>query len=361
MSMDDACVYYDPEETGLTRGPWREERDRIQARVIEDSTTDEGVRLTTMEVTIHRFVLAELNTHRTFSRNSESSRAVPFAKRVEKVRNSPAIPISFPAEQRGMSGGAELEGEARVRAQYEWEAASREAALAAIRLAGREEWPAETRVHKSIPNRMLEPYLWHTVVITATEWAGFFHQRCHPAAQPEIRVAAECMAAVLNESRPWALAPGEWHTPFVEEDEQSALSWVNDPYGPVTRRDIENATEDAVEEERYPGEEVILKAHERGISVVEALKQLSAARCARASYVLNREWDIEKDFARFDKLTTEQMESGNPVHWSPLEHVATPCWQCAENDPLAHPRGAHEGNFRGWKQFRHEMDASPYV
>lgn len=353
------CVYYDPDggPDEMSGGPWREERDRIQARVIEDSVTDWGIRLTTVEATIHRFMLAELNTHRTFSRNSESSRAVPFAKRLEKVRTSPAIPISFPAEKPGMSGGAELEGQARTRAVHEWVDASRSAIAAAQRLVGREDWPAESRVHKSIANRILEPFLWHTVVITATEWEGFFSQRCHPAAQPEIRAAAECIRAAMGHSIPTPLTTGEWHTPFVEEDELSALSWARDPSRPVTNEDVTNAMEDP-EEERYPGEELILLAWDRGVSVWDAIKQLSAARCARASYVLNGEWDMRKDFARFDKLTTEQMESGNPVHWSPLEHVATP------TPPGPAPEfeaGVYPGNLRGWFQFRHELDVSPYA
>ena len=53
----------------------------ISAEIIADTYcefTDE--RVTTMEVTMHRFVLAEFNTHRVFSRNSASSRAIPVRK-----------------------------------------------------------------------------------------------------------------------------------------------------------------------------------------------------------------------------------------------------------------------------------------
>jgi thymidylate synthase ThyX len=291
---------YQWREDGQTYGsPWRSERDCVQARVIADSISPEDIRLTTLEVTMHRFVLAEFNTHRVFSRNSESSRAVPFPKRLQKVLESPAIPLSFPMEQRGMQGGAELEGEDLQRAKDLWLEARTYATTYGAAL-------SQSDVHKSIANRLLEPFLWHTVVVTATEWEGFFHQRLHADAQPEIRAAAHCMWSAMDNSLPTPLRHGDWHLPFI------------------TRQDREEMQGDA-------------------------LKQISSARCARTSYVTHDgHRSLEDDLLLYKRLVDRAPDEDNPHHWSPLEHVATP-WQ-----------GRAPGNFRGWLQHRHELDASPY-
>lgn len=149
---------------------WRDERDQPQARVLLDSVSPEGVRLTTFEVTLHRFVLAELNTHRVFSRNSASSRAIPFSQQVAKVMEHPAIPVEWRQRQRGMQGGELLNRADTLNARHHWEWARAKAVEAAQSL-------HDLGVHKSIVNRLLEPFLWHNVIITATEWDGFWEQR----------------------------------------------------------------------------------------------------------------------------------------------------------------------------------------
>ena len=53
---------------------------KIKAVIAADSINVKGKRITTFIVTMPRIVLAELNTHRVFSRNSASSRAIPFTK-----------------------------------------------------------------------------------------------------------------------------------------------------------------------------------------------------------------------------------------------------------------------------------------
>jgi hypothetical protein len=293
---------YQWRKDGQTYGsPWRAERDCVQARVIADSISPEGIRLTTLEVTMHRFVLAEFNTHRVFSRNSESSRAVPFPKRLAKVMESPAIPLSFPAEQRGMQGGEELGPKGRASAEKNWLIARDSAVQSAVAMADYD------GVHKSVVNRLLEPFLWHAVVVTATEWEGFFHQRLHADAQPEIRAAAHCMWSAMDNSLPTPLGHGDWHLPFI------------------TRQDREEMQGDA-------------------------LKHISSARCARTSYVTHDgHRSLEDDLLLYKRLVDRAPDEDNPHHWSPLEHVATP-W-----------RGRAPGNFRGWLQHRHELDAPPYA
>lgn len=246
--------------------------------------------MTTIEATMHRFVLAELNTHRLFSRNSASSRAVPVARQIERVLNDPAMPVEFGAKKAGMQAGPALEGAARSEAEAAWLEARDHAVVAAQRLLA-------VGVHKQVANRLLEPFMWHTVIVSATDWDGFWHQRCSPLAQPEIRVVAEAMRDAMAGSVPETLAPGAWHLPYVQAEDRAE---VDDP---------------------------------------ELLRRVSAARCGRVSY-LNHDGqrDLDGDLRLYERFV-----GATPSHASPLEHVATPA---VGPQPPA-------GNFRGWTQLRH--------
>jgi thymidylate synthase ThyX len=268
----------------------------ISAKVIADSYSEyTEQRITTVEVTIHRFVLAELNTHRVFSRNSASSRAIPILKQIARILNEPAIPVEWGSNQSGMQAGTPLQGKAARKAERQWRRAAKSAIKHAKKL-------NKMGVHKQIVNRLLEPFMWHTVIITSTEWENFFSQRCSPLAQPEIHVAADHIKAALNDSTPRILKVGEWHLPYIQPDEQ----------------DLPLATK----------------------------IQVSVARCARVSYLTQdgiRE--IVKDIELFERLTTAE-----PPHWSPLEHVATPL------TPYGRQGGVNPtGNFQGWGQLRHNL------
>lgn len=246
------------------------------AKVIEDSINEEGVRLTTFELRFRRFVLSEFNTHCVLSRNSASSRAIPVTKQLMKVWGEPAFPATWPAEQKGMQGGAELtEGTVRL-AKHHWLAARDAAATRAEEL-------LKAGVHKSVTNRLLEPFMWHTAVVTATAWDNFFEQRCSPLAQPEIREVAELMQQARIESEPQLLEDGMWHLPYVDPD-------------------------------------TFLEMAERGMASYTDLAKVSAARCARVSYLTqDGRRDVEEDLKLYERLVTAR-----PAHWSPLEHVATP-------------------------------------
>jgi hypothetical protein len=263
-----------------------------RATVIADSVSERGVRLATLEVTLHRFVLAELNTHRVFSRNSASSRAIPVAKQLDRVLTDPALPLEFGANQRGMQAGPALTGAAHDEALRAWLHA-RDEAVAAVRTL------LDLGVHKQVANRLLEPFLWHTVIVTATDWEGFWAQRCSPLAQPEIRAAADAMRQAYEASDPVVVRDGDWHTPYLRPDE----------------RDLD----------------------------LETRKRISAARCARVSYLTHDgRRDLDADLELYGRLVT-----ADPPHSSPLEHVATPA-------PAGH-RAA--GNLRGWAQLRHRVEA----
>lgn len=267
------------------------------ARVICDSLSPYGKRLTTIEVTFHRFVLAEMNTHRVFSRNTASSRAIPYKTMRDSVMNNPAIPLTWPAEQRGMQGGEELNEGLSLSAEIQWMRARDIAVETADRL-------HNLGVHKSVINRLLEPFQYVTSIITATYWTGFWEQRDSYLAQPEIREAARAMRHAYEHSSPQRLKLGEWHLPYITSDDYK----------------------EAVER-KYD------KAYATSI-----FKMLSAARCARVSYLTHdgkRSWDA--DLNLYNRLVTAY-----PPHWSPLEHVATPA------------NYQTKGNFDGWAQLRHE-------
>lgn len=283
------------------------------ARVIADSVRVEeresmylAPRLTTLEVKMHRFVLAEFNTHRMFSRNSASSRAIPLAKQLNRVAQDPAWPIEWPAEQPGMQGGSALEDDALWMAQQLWrDVFSYTHERVDHYLAYCERGDRE-RLHKSLVNRLLEPFMYHTVIVTATEWDNFFEQRCSPLAQPEIRIVAEAMRDAIAASTPVERRPRDaswldqggwqgWHLPYIDDEDFAAAAAC--------------------------GEDV---------------RHVSAARCARVSYLTHDgQRDVQEDAALYGRLVGQK-------HWSPLEHVARP------TDPMIES-GA---NFRGWTQLR---------
>ncbi|MEO9170886.1 MAG: FAD-dependent thymidylate synthase [Candidatus Baltobacteraceae bacterium] len=261
----------------------------FSSRILLDSVSPAGVRLTTMEVTFPRFVLAEFNTHRNFSRNSASSRAIPTSKLIERVLREPAIPVEWGRNKKGMSSEESLDDEARALALENWLRARDEAVTRARTF-------SELKVHKQIANRVLEPFMWHTVIVTATEWDNFFALRSSPNAQPEIHVASDLMRDALAGSSPRPLALGDWHLPLLQDDERGL---------PVDRR-----------------------------------KKISVARCARVSYLTHDGTrNIEADVALFERLKEDR-------HLSPFEHVATPARNVA-----------FHANVRGWVQMRKEIEA----
>jgi hypothetical protein len=181
-----------------------------EARILADSVSPVGVRLTSFLVRFPRFILAEVNTHRMLSRNFESSRAVPVAKRIEAVRANPFVPEAFGSARKGMQAGGPLEGQERDRALDAWMDACRDALNAAERLAA-------LGVHKQLANRVLEPFSFVSGIITATEWDNFFALRLHPDAQPEFQRLARLMRDAMDRSLPARLGYGEWHLPFGED------------------------------------------------------------------------------------------------------------------------------------------------
>ena len=257
------------------------------AKILADSLAPSGVRLTTFELTYPRFVHAELMTHRQFSRNAASSRAIPIEKMIERVEKDPAIPRYWGKNRPGMKATEELSGTWAKIAYETWLDGAKSAVRTAKLLYG-------TGLHKEVVNRVLEPFSWITVIVTATDYDNFFNQRVHPDAQPEIRWVAESMQLLLKNSIPKNVAAGEWHMPLVHN----------------------------YEKESYPP---------------ETLRKVSVARAARVSYLTHEgKCDIKKDLELYDKLV-----NASPPHLSPFEHVA-----------MALLTKERSGNLVGWKQLR---------
>jgi thymidylate synthase ThyX len=260
------------------------------ARILADSISPAGVRLTTLEVTFPRIVLAEFNTHRVFSRNSASSRAIPVERMLAMVCEHPYVPSEWGQNQKGMQAEQLLDPREASKAEAVWLQALYAAVDQAQRL-------LDCGVHKQLTNRLLEPFLWHTVIVSSTEWSNFFHLRCHAAAHPDIRKVAVLMRDAMVASAPRLLAQDEWHLPLTTPDELQ--EWRS-----------------------------------------ENIVKMSVGRCARVSYLTHDgKRNPEADIALHDRL----LEAG---HMSPFEHVARPMTSEEEE------RMRFMSNFDGWVQYR---------
>lgn len=163
-----------------------------------------------MRITLPRFVLAELNTHRKLSKNAGSSRAISVKRRIAMIETDPVFPIEWGLNQRGMHAEYVLDDESVIDANCAWKDAMNYAIQCALDL-------DKLGVHKQIVNRVLEPYVWVDVIVSSTEWDNFFMLRCNPKAQPEIRKIAEMMREALAGSIPTPLAWGAWHIPLAQD------------------------------------------------------------------------------------------------------------------------------------------------
>ena len=240
--------------------------EHIDAKVICDSVNPvNNKRLTTFQIRIPRMILAELNTHKCLVKSFASSRAIPSRILRSEVWNDPFIPVYWGKSQKGMSAEVELDGWRKSVAKFLWLSASKSAVMF--------HWMMEkVGLHKQTCNRVIEPWLSVTGVISGTEWDNFFKLRCSPMAQPEMRKLAEKMRDAMNASVPRELSVNEPHLPFIDEEERKKFS------------------------------------------LDEQIK-VSVARCCRTSYnnMLGKKSQPEEDIKLFERATSHE-------HWSPCEH-----------------------------------------
>lgn len=300
------------------------------ARIIADSLNEHGQRLTTMVLKFPRIVLAEFNTHRMLSRNSASSRAIPFKRMVEMV-NQGFFPMKWMKEHPGMQGTEYLEDDSLL-LHANWLNARQQAIQSAENL-------SRLGVSKQLCNRLLEPFMWHTAIVTATEWENFFALRAHPDAEIHIQDLAHRMLEAYNASEPKQLKAGEWHIPFGDQmDEARLCQVINDKFEVIPYQD----------------------AGYIDLSMYEV--KIATARCARVSYMnFEGKDDYEADIKLYDRL----LKSG---HMSPFEHCARAMSHGEYRDsvrawtvPATHknPTGISQGwcaNFRGWTQLRKTIE-----
>lgn len=268
----------------------------ISAQIIQASVNPRGKWIVTWLLTYPRFIHAEFMTHRVFSRNAASSRAIPISKMIRDVINNPAVPEFWGANQKGMQAAHELTGLARSAAKLVWREARWFGVAGAWLL-------SKVGAHKQLANRLLEPWAHITVLATSTEHDNFFALRAHKDAQPEFQVLAYRMLAQFVACEPTPLDWGDWHIPFGT--------------GSV----------------RFSEDEEGREALSRELAV-------ATARAARTSYATFSASRMEKDrqFIEDVGLHNRLADAG---HWSPFEHSA-----CASTQTDGH------SNFKGWCQYR---------
>ncbi len=239
----------------------------IEAKVICDSLSLDGDRVTTIQLRYPRSIHSQVLTHRAFSRNSSSSRAIPIAKLIEQVRTDRVYPSSWRKNAKGMQPTGTVSAENAILARESWNRAA-EAAMAEAGIM------ADLGIAKEISNRVLEPFSHIQTILTATEFGNFDSLRLKDA-QEEMCLLANAMKKARDDSMPRILSLGEWHLPYITFDDEVT---IEDP---------------------------------------ELLASISAARCARVSYLLHdgAKPPLEKD------LDLSRMLRGDR-HMSPFEH---PC------------------------------------
>lgn len=313
----------------------------ITAKVVCDSISEQGHRITTFELEYNRFIHGELLTNRMFSRNCSSSRAIPIKKMIEYTENNMAMPLYYGSRKSGMQAGDELES--TWLPKLLWKSCFKVAKYTALAM-------DKLGLHKQIPNRLLEPWQMIKVVVTATDFDNFFNLRIEGAAQPEIAMLAHKMYLAREASNPILLKAGQYHLPYVE-------SYT---LGDVVTKVSEN-------EQYYflPSDDLTVDVE---LTLEEAIK-ISAASCAAQSY-RTESMTLKKANKIFDMLIKDKT-----LHASPFENIATPISKKhldANGESVNHPfhtptweKGVthvnragdlFSGNFKGWVQYRHLLN-----
>lgn len=285
------------------------EKQSIKATILADSIERIGNnRITTWKLTFPRFILAEILTHAMLKNNSASSRAIPFKRMVEMVENDPFIPIRWMREHKGMQGtefidddtpsNTEKDASALYSLTMDWLRTRDFAVEQAKEL-------SKNGLTKQICNRLLEPFLWHTIILSGSEFENFFALRAHPMAEIHLQDLAYKMLEVYNASTPKELKAGEWHIPF--ENNIDLQDWYNDNKRPTAAfwNELEGYEQDSW-----------------------SIK-ISTAKCAQISYMKFGSDDYEDLLDLHDSLLLRPYEGKrgirtieDPIHASPASHCA---------------------------------------
>lgn len=294
------------------------------AKIIADSISPAGHRFTTFEVVYPRIVLAEVNTHRVLSRVSASSRAVPVQKMLARVSEDPYVPVHWGKNQKGMQAEQDVDAQTAGIAEGVWREARNS-------MMGYVQELSRLGIHKQIANRLIEAFMWHPTVISATEWSNFFNLRDHKDAHPDFRDLAHAMRELYGKSEPEKLDYEGWHLPYIEQADKAAA---------------------------------IEQGLASSLDLTGLMCKVSVGRCARVSTLTHEgKRDLQADVNLHDK-----MFAGG--HTSPYENVARPMtpeelrlfqqkqmrWEPAEKKWLWTGRYTHFlGNVQGWVQLRKQI------
>ena len=297
---------------------------KIKAEIVGHSLSPQGDELISVLCTFPRIILAEVNTHRMLSKNTSSSRAIPFKKMVEAVQNNPFIPIAWQKEHKGMQGNEYITSDYDIAmAQTRWLRA-RDEAINNAKILNSE----VIGITKQLCNRLLEPFMWTTMLITGSRegWDNFFHLRCgvyeyrgikaktvkefgektklwvHPNSldrwlfnkgQAEIHMMAlaESIYDAMNESTPKQLKSDEWHIPFEDKIDKLEISV-----------------------------DLAIDTYKMGIPVEIIKVKISTAMAAHTSYTVVG-GEAVKSYEKWIELH-DKLIAYDPPHSSPMEHCA---------------------------------------
>jgi len=315
--------------------------DRMFAKVILASKSYDSTALPLITLHLHYpdIIHGEVMTHRVYSRNARSMRAVPVKTMAQEVIDDPFVPWHWGKNQRGMQAAEECNELVAVRnfaldydeensfgrqhdmvsREEAWLGEARHAAAKALAY-------DEAGYHKQVANRLIAPYTWKHTLITSTSWANFLHLRDHEDAEPHFHDLAVLVRQALKQAQSKILKPVDWHLPFILPQEK--------------------------------------KFHD-----LATLQKLSVARSARISYApFDGDASIERELERYDLLV-----GSSPLHASPTEHQATPDTRTAidrycvvdgrkkfVSSGWEWDNGYKHGNFKGWIQFRKTL-AGEYI
>lgn len=269
------------------------------ALIVADSINKSGNRVTTFELEYPRIIHAELLTHRMFSRNAASSRAIPVKTMLKNILNNKFIPWYWGANQSGMQAKKEIFKPRIILVKALWNIGIYINLSGSLIL-------SFLGLHKQLANRNTEYASYIKVIVTSTDFQNFINLRLHPDAQPEIADLAYKMKIALQNSTPKLLKEGEWHTPYVYSRKNTSTGKLH--YGGLLETLSENEA-----------------------------KKVSVSCCAQVSYRTN-DTSIDKAIR-----ITDALSKSTPIHASPFEHVCTP--------------GEGKGNLKGWIQYRQEIES----
>ena len=231
----------------------------MEVKVLLDSVNPyTNVRLTTLHCVYPQFIHQQVLTHRMFSRNSSSLRAISFDRADSEFDT---VYPTWTLEKKGMQGPLVEDFKTKLMADCIVDEMDNFVSSRCARL-------EELGIHHQDINNYLRPFQNIHTVITATDFENFFQQRLHESTKPDMQRLAQLIYDALEESKPEETI---WHTPLISDLLES--TYTN-----------------------------------------KQLELISAARLARISYFKWQD-DPQKDLELAKKL----IENNHP---SPFEHIA---------------------------------------